>query len=59
METHDPDITITFRPLPDAEEVPVAVRVRRLLRTALRRDRLRCLKVEGLPEDKKVDERTE
>jgi len=33
--------TLTFRVLPDA--VPAAIRVRRLLKTALRRDRLRCV----------------
>jgi hypothetical protein len=57
----DPDIVLTFRPLPDAEDVPVGVRVRQLLRTALRRDRLKCVKVEGLPPETKqdVDERSE
>jgi hypothetical protein len=51
----DPDIILTFRPLPDAEDVPVGVRVRQLLRTALRRDRLRCVRVEGLPPERKQD----
>ena len=53
MDTPEPDIVITFRPLPDREQVPVGVRVRKLLRTALRRDRLRCLKVEGLPDERR------
>jgi hypothetical protein len=41
------DITLTFRPLEDT--VPVAVRVRALLKTALRRDRLRCVTISGVP----------
>lgn len=51
MPDPDPDIVLTFRPLPDAEDVPVGVRVRQLLRTALRRDRLKCVRVEGLPKE--------
>jgi hypothetical protein len=35
------EIVLRFVPLPD--DVPVGVRVRALLKTALRRDRLRCV----------------
>jgi hypothetical protein len=62
MDTPDrPVIVITFRALPDRHDVPVGVRVRQLLRTALRRDRLKCVRVEGLPPEARqdVDERTE
>jgi hypothetical protein len=55
MPDPDPDIVLTFRPLPDAEDVPVGVRVRQLIKTALRRDRLRCVRVEGLPPEHKQD----
>lgn len=37
--------TFTFEPLPD--EVPVAVRMRLLLKTALRRLRLKCVGISG------------
>lgn len=37
-------IVITLEPMPDT--VPVANRLRALLKTALRRDRLRCVKVD-------------
>jgi hypothetical protein len=38
---------ITLKPLPD--DVPVAVRIRALLKTALRRDRLRCVSLKEPP----------
>jgi hypothetical protein len=41
----DPDIGLVFRPLPDPEGVPVAVRVRRLLKYALRALRLKCVRL--------------
>lgn len=41
------DIVLRLRPLPDT--VPVAVRLRALLKTALRRDRLRCVGLSGAP----------
>jgi hypothetical protein len=45
---HDTDdITLTFRPLPD--DVPVSVRVRHLLKYALRAQRLRCVAMVGVP----------
>jgi hypothetical protein len=44
-----PDIRVTLRPL--AADVPVDVRLASLLKTALRRDRLRCIRVEALPPD--------
>ena len=44
----DPDlIVLVLKPLPD--DVPVAVRVRALLKTALRRDRLRCVSLAQPP----------
>lgn len=57
METPEPrpEITITFRALPDRHNTPVSVRIRALLKTALRRDRLKCLRVEGLPPEQKQD----
>jgi hypothetical protein len=41
-----PRIVLTLEPLP-VEGVPVAVRLRQALKTLLRRDRLKCVKVEG------------
>jgi hypothetical protein len=41
------NITLTFRPLPD--DVPVAVRIRHLLKYALRAQRLRCVTAFGEP----------
>jgi hypothetical protein len=37
---------VTFRALRDPDGIPAAVRLRATLRTALRRDRLRCEAVE-------------
>jgi hypothetical protein len=34
---------LILRPLPDPGHIPVAVRLRMLLKTALRRDKLRCV----------------
>jgi hypothetical protein len=45
----DPGVRLTFRPLPDPGGPPVAVRVRLLLKYALRAVRLRCVKVEDAP----------
>jgi hypothetical protein len=39
-------ITLTLVPLADPR--PVEVRLRNLLKTALRRDRLKCVSVEGI-----------
>ncbi|HEY7311884.1 MAG TPA: hypothetical protein VH643_21145 [Gemmataceae bacterium] len=47
------EVLIVFRPL--ACEVPTAIRVRQLLKTALRRDRLRVVRVE-MPEEQVSDE---
>jgi hypothetical protein len=47
-------IVLTLLALPD--ERAIGVRLRNLLKTALRRDRLRCLSVEGLPEEGKKTE---
>jgi hypothetical protein len=44
-----PDIRVTLRPL--AADAPVDVRLRNLLKTALRRDRLRCVRVEEVAAD--------
>jgi hypothetical protein len=41
------DIILTLRPL--ADSVPVAHRLRALLKTALRRDRFRCVSIAGPP----------
>jgi hypothetical protein len=41
--------TLTFRPLPD--EAPAAIRVRRLLKHALRALRLKCVRIVDLPPD--------
>lgn len=51
MSTSDTDkeVVLRFRPLRDA--VPLANRVRFLLKYALRTCNLRCVRVEGLPED--------
>jgi hypothetical protein len=40
-----PQLILTLEPLPCS--VPVRIRVRQLLKTALRRDRLRCVRVNG------------
>ena len=40
-----PRILLTLEPLPS--HVPVALRLRQLLKPALRRDRLKCVHVEG------------
>jgi hypothetical protein len=40
-----PTVVITLEALPS--EIPVAARVRSLLKTALRRDRLRCVRIGG------------
>ena len=45
--SNDPDILLVLRPLPD--DLPVAVRLRAALKTLLRRDKLRCLKVTDVP----------
>jgi hypothetical protein len=45
--TNTENIVLIFRALEDT--VPLAVRLRALLKTALRRDRLRCVAVSGLP----------
>jgi hypothetical protein len=42
-------IHLVFRPL--ADDVPVSIRTRSLLKTALRRHKLRCVYVEGVGED--------
>ena len=47
-----PDIRLTLRPLTGAW-VPVAVRLRRLLKFALRVCGLRCLSVEEIPANEK------
>lgn len=57
MPDQEPDIVIHFLPLPD--DVQVSVRIRALLKMALRRLALKCVRVEGLPEEKQVDERGE
>jgi hypothetical protein len=44
-----PDIKLTLRPL--AAATPVDVRLANLLKTALRRDRLRCVRVEEVAAD--------
>jgi hypothetical protein len=46
-------IILTLTPL--ADERPLAVRLRQLLKTALRRDRLKCLSVEGVVLDHQQD----
>ena len=43
-DTPSRDIRLTLHPLPD--DVPVEVRLRQLLKVALRRFRLRCVSVE-------------
>jgi hypothetical protein len=48
MSTDDNQVRLIFRPLRDS--VPWPSRVRRLLRYALRACKLRCERVEGLPE---------
>jgi hypothetical protein len=40
-----PQIILTLEPIP--HEIPVAIRLRQLLKTALRRDRLRCVRIDG------------
>jgi hypothetical protein len=47
MADEPAQIILHLRPLPC--DVPVAIRLRQLLKTALRRDRLKCVRVEGLP----------
>jgi hypothetical protein len=47
VQADNSDIRLTFRPL--ADDVPVPVRLRRLLKTALRQLRLKCTKVEDVP----------
>ncbi len=42
----EPDVRLTLRPLPD--EVPTDIRLRRLLKYALRALGLRCVKIEDL-----------
>jgi hypothetical protein len=46
---HDEDglISLVLRPL--ADTVPVSVRLRAALKTLLRRDRLKCVRVSGMP----------
>ncbi len=43
--TADDTVRLTFRPL--ADSVPAAIRLRRLLKIALRQLNLRCVAVEG------------
>jgi hypothetical protein len=45
MATPKPKIVLTFEAL--ASAVPLANRVRMLLKTALRRDGLKCVKIDG------------
>lgn len=52
MPDDAPPLKLTFRPLPDPDDVPVAVRIRRLLKYALRVCRLRLVAMEGtIPDD--------
>jgi hypothetical protein len=52
----DDTYTLTFRPLPD--EAPAAIRVRRLLKHALRALRLKCVRIVDLPADKEPARRS-
>lgn len=49
MSKPDDEVVLRFRPLRDS--MPWPQRVRRLLKYALRACKLRCERVEGLPED--------
>jgi hypothetical protein len=49
-----PRIVLELVPLADPR--PLAVRLRHLLKTALRRDRLRCLSVQGLALDSQQED---
>jgi hypothetical protein len=51
------EIVLVLRPMPC--NVPVAIRLRQLLKTALRRDRLRCVKVDGDALDDKPGDKQE
>jgi hypothetical protein len=48
-----PLVRLTFRPL--ASAVPLAARVRRLLKVALRACGLRCVQVEELPTEEETE----